>query len=566
MSDVFFRNLPRTTFLFFLVLFSVSIFKNIAYPLLWQDESETTFAAKRIIEYGYPKSSDGKNTLNLLELPDKNLAIKEPYDAYITSAWGQFYVATIGVRLSEFATDIYDKTALIRIPFALIGLVGILLCAQVTKSIFHGRSKWIFLSCYLLLCMLSISLTLHLREVRYYSLTILLSGTMLWLYTMFTNNRTTLSKRSFVMYTFMLIVLLNVTLLTFPPLFFILILTLGISEAWHLYSLTPTSLIRKDYMYHILPIGLALCVSVPIFMFFEIIPTASAISAYFGFGFTTYVFNIVHALRYLLIYEFLALMLLCKGAQLIIQRVTSKSNQPPQHIAILKLSNFLFLYLIMYLLFIARTPYLFERYLMALIPFLNLMLILDLFYTAHALRTMASKKLRSDLLFVTIPVFLFVMIISLVPKLPHITGHIYELTHQYKGPLDYAIPYIQNTFSSLEELTIATNYEELSYAFYLGSKVTIGYVGNNLAEDSTIQPDIIIMRNNRNNFVDTFQLLLSKDTYSAVNLEIDDYDFNNIPELDLVKPHRYQTTFAKDENSQLKIYVRTEILQNPVSR
>jgi len=74
------------------------------------------------------------------------------------------------------------------------------------------------------------------------------------------------------------------------------------------------------------------------------------------------------------------------------------------------------------------------------------------------------------------------------------------------------------------------------------------------------------MRKNRDNFVDTFKMLLSKDSYTGVNFEIDDYDFNNIPELYLAKPHRYQTTFAKDDNNKLSIYVRTAILPNPVSR
>ena len=142
------EKIPLVLFLILLVVFSVSIFKNIAYPLLWQDEAETAIGATRDLTYGYPKSNDGKNTLNLLELDDKSLAIKEPYDAYITSSWSQFYVAAIGVKLSSFVSDIYTKTALIRIPFALIGLVGILLCAQVAKNIFGGRSQWLFYSGY----------------------------------------------------------------------------------------------------------------------------------------------------------------------------------------------------------------------------------------------------------------------------------------------------------------------------------------------------------------------------------------------------------------------------------
>ncbi len=45
------------------VLFSISLFKNISYPLLWCDEGDTAMYATRVLEYGYPKVHDGKNVL-----------------------------------------------------------------------------------------------------------------------------------------------------------------------------------------------------------------------------------------------------------------------------------------------------------------------------------------------------------------------------------------------------------------------------------------------------------------------------------------------------------------------
>ena len=533
------------------IIFAVSIFTNIAYPLLWQDEAETVIAGERILTYGYPKSHDGKNMLYLIELADKSLGIKEPFDAYIGPGWTQFYVAAIGVKIAEHVTDIYQKTALLRIPFGIIGLLGILICAQVANGIFHAKTKWLFLCSYLLLCMLSISLTLHIREVRYYALIIFLSGVTLWLYTTCRKNLTTFSRQKYALYTFTLVILLNLTLLTFPPLFFILVTTLGI-------SILRNSSIRL----HIIPLVIAVIFSIPLFILLEIIPFVSAMNAYFNFGTVAYVNNLVRTFHFLFVYEFFALVLLFKVAQLILKRVTSKRDQSPQLIEISKLSNFLCVYFVIYVLFIARTPYLFERYLMALIPFINLMLLLDLFYSAIVIQKIASKKLRSDVLFVTMPTFLAVVAISLIPKLPHISGHLYELTHQYKGPVDYAVEYINDTFPDPSQLVIATNYEELSYAYYLGSKVTIGYVGNNLLEDSTVQPDIIIMRKNRNNFLETFQMLLLQDSYTAVHFDIDDYDFNNIPELYLAKPHRFKTVLTSDPHNQLTLYVRDSIMGN----
>ncbi len=53
------------------IIFAFSLFKNIAHPLLWNDESETAMFARRILEYGYPKVHDGKNILYLMALPIK---------------------------------------------------------------------------------------------------------------------------------------------------------------------------------------------------------------------------------------------------------------------------------------------------------------------------------------------------------------------------------------------------------------------------------------------------------------------------------------------------------------
>lgn len=538
------------------LLFCASVFLNIAYPLLWQDEAETAVAGQRILEYGYPKSKDGKNTLNLLELTDKSLAIREPYDAYITSSWTQFYVAAIGVKLSSFVSDIYTKTALIRIPFTLIGLAGVLLCAHVARNIFDGRLKWLFYSGYVFLCMLSISLTLHIREVRYYSLTILVSGATLWLYTVFRHNRSTLSRKNFVTYTLLLLTLLITTLTTFPPLFFILTITLGIAEVWHLFFRTLKPLTIKDYLVHSLPLALTFLFSIPVFSFFKILPLANALSEFMGFNMHLYWFNLNRTLSFLFSYEFLGLFIVVKLAAWITNYYQNNRDKT------FRLSHFLTLYLVVYVLFIARSPYLFERYLMALIPILNLVIMIDLYITIRGILNISSKKLKGDVLFVTIPIFLATLLFSIVPKVSHISGHVYEITHQYKGPLDFAIPYIKETFPDTSDLIIATNYEELSYAYYLGSKVTIGYVGNNLLEDSTVQPDIIIMRKNRNNFLETFQMLLLQDSYTAVHFDIDDYDFNNIPELYLAKPHRYQTTYAKNDEHKLNIYVKNNLQKN----
>lgn len=147
----------------------------------------------------------------------------------------------------------------------------------------------------------------------------------------------------------------------------------------------------------------------------------------------------------------------------------------------------------------------------------------------------------------------FVVLVMSSPfKIKHIVGYTYSLFHQYKGPLDYAIPYIQQHFADPSKLTIATNYEETSYMYYLNSHVIIGFTGNNIAYDKTLQPDIIIIRkawqNNRNVLID----MKTKGYYQTVRLPVLDYAMNNIPESYV---HLYKTPERLNDPLQLEIDV-----------
>ena len=79
-------------------------------------------------------------------------------------------------------------------------------------------------------------------------------------------------------------------------------------------------------------------------------------------------------------------------------------------------------------------------------------------------------------------------------RAPEIEGRVYEMRHQYKGPVDYFVPYILEKYEHPEDLVVATNYAEPVSMFYLGSHVTVGFYGTDLDRDLTIQPDIIVPR------------------------------------------------------------------------
>ena len=81
--------------LFFLsLILAFSIFKNLQYGILWNDEAETAMYGKSIIAYGYPKVHFGKNVLNVSETKDLSIGIKKGSDAWIyISSWGAYYFA-----------------------------------------------------------------------------------------------------------------------------------------------------------------------------------------------------------------------------------------------------------------------------------------------------------------------------------------------------------------------------------------------------------------------------------------------------------------------------------------
>jgi hypothetical protein len=97
------------------LLFAVSLFKNISYPLLWADESMTVIHGKMVLEYRYPKVHDGKNVVYDLRHPNPKLGIDQKTDAYIGGAnWGMYYVAAVAVT-GQAGNDFLLKTAILRI-------------------------------------------------------------------------------------------------------------------------------------------------------------------------------------------------------------------------------------------------------------------------------------------------------------------------------------------------------------------------------------------------------------------------------------------------------------------
>ena len=143
-------------------------------------------------------------------------------------------------------------------------------------------------------------------------------------------------------------------------------------------------------------------------------------------------------------------------------------------------------------------------------------------------------------------------------KIGRVADYLYQITHQYRGPLDYLIPYIKENYGSPEKLVLATNYEELSYVFYLDCRVTLGYINKNLEEDLKYQPDLMIFRKGWGHDPKYFNQLLRKARYRRVSFPVFDSNVNNIAELDYVIQHQFRTRLTDRESEKVDILVRVE--------
>ncbi len=556
-----------------LLLFSV--FKNISYPLFWADESMTVMGGVRVLQFGYPKVHDGKNVFYDLAYYDTSLGIDPKTDAYIGGAnWGQYYVAALGVTLAEASDDLFVKTGINRTLFALFGLTGLLLLALLGARFYQsGSSRMTFLALFLFLSLLSVPLALHLREARYYALTLFLSSLVIFIYARYR----ILKETRYRGYLVLLAVSLVLLFLTFSPAYFVLLAAITLFEATAFaVHLAAGSSRRGLFRYHFLNMlpGLISLVAVyPLFRFFDVANISAALSKYCAEAFETtpsdmYMDNLSFIWDFFassgLIYLAIILKIVLIGCFLgkIISIKDIRSSTMPGFV----LSTFLSLFFIIYSFAIAMIPNpLYTRYFINLQPILTIIVLMDMAAILSIMkRHLSTARARSWLVIhsakILSAVFICAVIFTITADMPLLEGHIFELTHKYEGPLDYVIPFIRNNYGNTENLVIATNYEETSFMYYLGAKTTVGYVGNNLEADATIPPDIIVLRKYHDTFNFIFNLFFKQNVYEKIIFPVYNSPVNNIPELNWEPPFQHQFKTEKTENDDEKaaLYVKRD--------
>jgi hypothetical protein len=521
-------------------LFALGLLRHLEFPLLWADEAETAMFARHTLEYGYPKVHGPQNVVYQFG-PNIAVGVEEGSDAYIGTTWGHIYFAVPGLVWARGSDDLYAKTWRMRLPFALAGALGVGLWLAALLPAGPGRARrWRFAAAFLALAALSVSLVLHLREVRYYALVVLLGGAIAREHLGYVAYGTVGFRRWACALCVLLVLLFN----TFFQAFFTFAALLGAERAVAVWrgAARPRDL---------LPFAAAGLLVAPLLAWFETFQTARAFSASFSFGPGDYLGNVALVGAHLLRHEFL---LPAVAARAAVVALRVEEGPPPSVPARL-------------LAFAAGAvaigclnPLPLERYFVVLSPVLSGAFLLDAFALARALPARVAPAQRRRVGALTLAALVLGTAFLRWPAFEVLRGRVAELSTPYRGPLDYVIPYLRERYAHPEDLVIATNYEEYAFMYYLRCRVIVGLSLNNIVRDRRLEPDVVVPRGRWPQSLAALRPFLARGEWETRSFPVRDLHHNNVPGLSrsryLPDPHRFRTAVARDPDEQLTIYLR----------
>lgn len=150
---------------------AVLLLANLTNGYLWQDEAETALLARHTLRFGYPKTFDGRN---LLEIP--GAYGNGPGEAWIYNPWLPFYLLAGVFALAG------ESTWMARLPFALCGLLTLVVTWRLACSVTSDRR---IQRLSVALMVFSVPFLLHMRQCRYYAMATLLFIGVCWTYLRF---------------------------------------------------------------------------------------------------------------------------------------------------------------------------------------------------------------------------------------------------------------------------------------------------------------------------------------------------------------------------------------------
>jgi hypothetical protein len=540
------------------LFFASQVLTHLAHPLLWHDEADTAVFAQRVAEHGYPRVG-GEPDLRY-NLDPRRVAAAG--DAYLGGLWGAYYLGAPGAAWAAATDDPDAKTWRMRLPFALLGCVGVLWVAIVALPAFRTpRARAVLLVLFGLAAAYSVSLVLHLRQARWYAPALFCFAGVVALHL----NRFVFERgagRAFVLaQSALLFALFN----TFHPAFVAVSLALGLDLLWRARRVARGA--RLAWLVRgALPLLLAAALCLPVALAFDLLSLTLSWTDFLAGVARSPGENLGFVAAGSLRYEFLGAALLARLA--VFGQLRGRSGEIPvawrQRGEIV---GFVLLLVGVYWAVVSRSPLVWERYLIPLSPWISLALLLDGATLVDLAREPTRGGRRVSRLGVAALVAL-ALAATLAIRWPEFSARQQELRVPVRGPLDFAIAHLRARHPDPRSLVIATNYEGPAYSFYLGSRVVVGYYAGRLESDAKLQPDVIVLRP-WPRFGDVLRAMAARAPYVATALPVRNTRSNGGPFLWRGTPggveHFFATPVAEGPD-RLVILERVAPAPDPVPR
>jgi hypothetical protein len=519
------------------LLVATFLFRDLAYPLMWEGEAVTAMYGQRVLEYGVPRVDDGHNAIYDLPIPLSE-GTREGSGAYVGAPWLPYYFAAAIEPFAARGDDWAERTGRLRVPFALAGAAGLALWLAALWPLLGATRarRQLAATGYLLLIAASISLVLHLREVAYDALALLLVYAALaaWLRR---HVLETLRPRAYgVGAAICLFLLFNTFHAAFVALcaFFLLhaIVRLRRSEDG-----------LGGLAIDVAPLVAAGLAVTPLVAFYDVFGVAAALEralAVEGVGAGS---RLLESLAHLMRYEWLAAVLAARVAALVTRVATRREPVSDEGRRRRRVADALGAFALIYLVVVTTTfPVFYERHAVLLSPLLAALLVLDTVGVAE--RLSRSPGFPRRLAAVGLGIVAIVVAIGLSTRVPGIRGHANALRDSYRGPLEHTFGTLNRRFDDLENLVIATNSEGAPYAYYLGCRVLIGSQPTHLVRDFLFQPGVILPRLHSRNQSHLGRLGVRR-PYDQTDMSVRNLPVNNVPSLSDRNPigvaHRFDS-------------------------
>lgn len=539
-------------------VFAGGLLRHLEYPLLWQDEAETAMFARRIAEYGFPKVHGRRNVVYEFG-PNVALGIDEATDAYIGKTWGDFYFAVPGLLWARGAgDDLYDRTWRLRLPFAVAGALGVGVFASAAAPAFgHRRRRAAAL--FLLACATSVSLVLHLREVRYYPLLVLVTAGLAWVHLRYA----VFERLPYRAWAVALPVLLFLLFHVFYTAYFVAAALIGLERA-----LAATRGERPGerarwarLARELAPIAASGIAVAPFLVFFETFDVARSFAAHVGTSPALFATNLAFVGAHFLRQELLVPALVARGAVLAAGALARRRAValPGAHARAAAVR--LWLFALGYTVLGCANPLVYERYFVVLGPVVTLAFLLDAHTCFSAARLLGPGRAARARALLAAALGAAVLA-SLGARLPELRGRLAELRTPVLGPLDFAIPGVRAAYARPGELVIATNYEAHPFMYYLDSHVIVGLAGNNIVAERRLEPDVVVPRRRWPSGLPEISRFLARGSWREERYPVADLYWNNIPAVSrsprVPDPHRFRTARTTDPSQMLQVFYRRD--------